>query len=62
LEKVRGIVNNAFSNLLPIDEPNDDISMDIDEFNDNKESSLMDVVEKEDRLMCEIVDEEISFS
>lgn len=31
--------------------------MDTDEFNGNAESTQNDAVEKEDRLMCEIVDE-----
>lgn len=61
MEKVREIVNNAFVNLLPIDEPSLEQTMDVDEFNENKESLLNDLVEKEDRLMCEIVDDEITF-
>lgn len=61
LEKVRDIVNNAFVNLLPIDEPSLDQTMDVDEFNEKKESMSNDLVEKEDRLMCEIVDDEIAF-
>lgn len=54
-------MNNAFANLLPIDEPSLDQSMDVDEFNENKESTQNDLVEKEDRLMCELVDDEIDF-
>lgn len=57
LEKVRDIVNNACTHLLPVDEPELDQSMDTDEFNGNTESMQIDAVEKEDRLMCEIVDE-----
>jgi hypothetical protein len=57
LEKVRDIVNNACTNLLPIEEPDMDQSMETDEYSANAESSSTDSVEKEDKLMCEIVDE-----
>jgi hypothetical protein len=53
---VRDIVNNACTNLLPIEEPDLDNSMDVDD-QSNPTSTQTDAVEKEDRLMCEIVDE-----
>lgn len=58
LEKVRDIVNTAFTNLFPIDEPRDFISMDVDKCNESKrESMTSDSVEPEDRIMCGISDE-----
>ena len=54
---MRDIVNNACTNLFPIEEPDLDNSMDVDDYHSNDESSQVDAVEKEDRLMCEIVDE-----
>jgi hypothetical protein len=53
---VRDIVNNAFTNLLPVDVDSDLPSMDVDEYSENREPTT-DVVEPGDRLMCEIVDE-----
>lgn len=56
MEKVRDIVNNAFANLFPIDEPSIP-SMEVDEYKEQGESAPMDAVEPSDRLMCEIADE-----
>lgn len=56
LEKVRDIVNNAFTNLLPIDEPDLEQTMDIDEYCEKKEV-VEDIVEKRDKIMCDLVDQ-----
>lgn len=56
LEKVRDIVNNAFTTLLTIDEASALPSMAVDEYSEKKEY-VLDTVEPRDRLMCEIVDE-----
>ncbi|CAO1429872.1 unnamed protein product [Diamesa hyperborea] len=61
LEKVREIVNNAFSNLLPVSEiktePGLDVEMDVDMENDC--SLQMEGVDQNDKLMCEIIDVEL---
>lgn len=63
MEKVREIVNNAFSNLLPVSEIKTeglDVEMDVDMENDC--SSQMEGVDQNDKLMCEIIDVELPFS
>ncbi|CAO1425718.1 unnamed protein product [Diamesa serratosioi] len=61
LEKVREIVNNAFSTLLPVSEiktePGLDVEMDVDMENDC--SLQMEGVDQNDKLMCEIIDLEL---
>ena len=61
MEKVREIVNNAFSNLLPVSEiktePGLDVEMDVDMENDC--SLPMEGVDPNDKLMCEIIDVEL---
>lgn len=56
LEKVRDIVNNAFSNLFPVDEPLPEM-----EYGSKRlkleEQMEIDLVDPSDRLMCEIADE-----
>lgn len=54
---MKDLVNTAFTNLFPIDEPDLTSMMDVDEYNEKGDSSLLDFVEPVDRLMCEIVDE-----
>ena len=58
---MREIVNNAFSNLLPVSEiktePGLDVEMDVDMENDC--SLQMEGVDQNDKLMCEIVDMEL---
>lgn len=60
LEKVRQLVNNAFTNLLSFDFDFEG-SMEVDEFNNSLEKSFNDNVDPNDRIMCKIVDE-IKFS
>jgi hypothetical protein len=57
LEKVRDIVNNAFANLFPVDDLDIHLTEDTLTNDQNGEAMQIDSVEKEDRLMCEIVDE-----
>lgn len=63
LEKVREIVNNAFSNLLPVSEiktePGLNVEMDVDMENDS--NLQMEGVDQNDKLMCEIIDVELPF-
>lgn len=62
LEKVRDIVNNAFTSLHIDSEDNNYESMEIDdELNSSHEKSINDSVDPNDRIMCKIVDE-IKFS
>lgn len=60
---MREIVNNAFSNLLPVSEiktePGLDVEMDVDMENDC--NLQMEGVDQNDKLMCEIVDVELPF-
>lgn len=55
LGKVRDIVNTAFTNLFPVDDPIPTFS-DIEQ-SEGSESIPMDTVDPSDRLMCKIVDE-----
>lgn len=61
LEKVRELVNNAFTGLLSFDTDEAFENMEVDEFNNSLEKSLTDNVDPNDRIMCKIVDE-IKFS
>lgn len=57
MEKVRDLVNTAFANLFPIDEPAEGLNMDVDEYKEKRDTSLTDLIEPQDLLMCEIADE-----
>lgn len=52
---MRDIVNTAFTNLFPLDEP-DLPNMETDDYHESAEISN-DAVDPSDRLMCEIADE-----
>lgn len=56
LDKVRNIVNTAFANLFPVDDPIPTSFSDIEQ-SEGSESTPMDTVDPSDRLMCKIVDE-----
>lgn len=56
LEKVRDLVNTAFTNLFPVDELIFANAMDIDESVTDEKSST-NFVDPVDRIMCQIVDE-----
>lgn len=57
LEKVRELVNNAFTGLLSFDYDENYESMEVDNLNNSLEKSLTDSVDPNDRIMCKIVDE-----
>jgi mediator of RNA polymerase II transcription subunit 7 len=57
LEKVRDIVNNGFTNLIPFNCDETHEMMEIDKLNSSLDSQLNDSVDPNDRLMCSIVDQ-----
>lgn len=57
MEKVRELINNAFTSLLTFDYDENYENMEVDDINNSLEKNLSDSVDPNDRIMCKIVDE-----